>query len=91
MITLYLERGNYIRVRSGVSKSDLERTFSFPVHGQVFAGAIIPVLPEPDGYCYALPSDSYSLIAEREGVDEERLKKLNGNSPLYPSKKVWLP
>ena len=91
MFTLYLERGRYIRVRSGVTKRDIEREFSFPVHAEVFAGAVIAVLPEPNGYCYALPCDDYNAIAQREGVDEGELKKLNASSPIYPAKKVWLP
>ena len=91
MFTLYLERGSYIRVRGGVQKCDIEREFSFPVNAEVFEGAIITVLPEPQDYCFARPFESYASIAEREGVSEEELKKLNGNSPLYPSKKVWLP
>lgn len=91
MFTLYLERGRYIRVRSGVERCDIECVFCFPVHAEVFAGAIIAVLPKPNGFCYAEPCDSYLTIAQREGVDEEELKKLNASTPLYPSKKVWLP
>lgn len=91
MFTLILERGRYIRVRGNVRKCDIEREFCFPVNTEVFEGAIIPVLPEPQGYCYAQPCDSYASVAEREGVSEEELKKLNGGSPVYPSKKIWLP
>ena len=91
MILLCLERGAYLRVRKGVKKCDIEREFSFPVNAEVYAGAIIPVLPEPGGYCYAIAGDSYSTIAKREGADVEELKKLNGDAPLYPTKKIWLP
>ncbi len=91
MFTLNLERGSYIRIRSGVKKRDVERVFSFPVNAEIFTGAIIPVLAKPRGYCYALPQDSYFSIAQRVGIKEEELYKLNGGSPIYPSKKVWLP
>lgn len=91
MFSLKLERGKYIRVRGGVDKSDIERVFAFPVNCKTFNGAIISVLPMPRGFCYALPYDTYGKIAKRERVNEERLALLNGNSPLYPTKKVWLP
>ena len=91
MIALYLERGLYLRVRKGVQKRDIERAFAFPVNAEVYDGAVIPVLPEPSGYCYALVGDSYSSVAQREGISEEELKKLNGFSPIYPTKKIWLP
>ena len=91
MITLCLEKGAYFRVRKGVDKRDIERVFDCPVHSEVYVGAIIALPPEPSGFCYALPAEDYSSIAIREGVDEEELKKLNGFSPLYPTKKVWLP
>ena len=91
MFLLYLERSGFIRVRKGVKRCDIERTFCFPVNAEVYNGAVIPVLPEPKGYCYALPCDDYASIASREGVEEEELKKLNGNAPVYPTKKIWLP
>ena len=79
MFTLILERGSYIRVRGNVKKCDIEREFSFSVNAEVFEGAIIAVLPQPQGYCYARPCDSYASIAEREGVGEEELKKLHSD------------
>ena len=91
MIALCLERGEYLRVRKGVRKSDIERAFAFPVNAEVYEGAIISVLPEPSGYCHALVGDSYFSVAQREGVDEKELKRLNGFSPIYPTKKIWLP
>lgn len=91
MFTLCLEKGKYVRVRRGVERRDIERVFGFPVNAEIFTGAIIPVIPKPKGYCYALPHDSYLSIAKREGVSVEKLEKLNASSPVYPSKKIWLP
>ena len=91
MILLSLERGAYLRVRKGVDKHDIERAFNFPINCEVYEGAIIPVMRAPRGFCYALAGDSYCAIAKREGVDEEELKRLNGNCALYPTKKVWIP
>ena len=91
MILLCLEKGKYLRVRRGVQKRDIERAFGFPVSAEVYEGAILPVLPAPSGFCYALPGDSYLSIAIRESVDVEELKKLNGFAPIYPTKKIWLP
>lgn len=91
MFLLCLEKSGYLRVRKGVEKRDIERVFCFPVHGEVFEGAIIAALPEPKGFCYAVAGDDYRSIAQREGADMEELEKLNGSSPVYPTKKVWLP
>ncbi len=91
MFSLCLEKGKYVRIRRGVDKRDIERVFGFPVNAEIFTGAIVCVIPKPKGYCYALPNDTYLSIAEREGVSAEKLEKLNASSPVYPSKKVWLP
>lgn len=80
-----------MRVRRGVTKNMLESAFGCPVAGSVFEGAILPLLPPPAGFCYAQPWDSYESIAARENVAVEELKELNGEAPLYPTRKIWLP
>lgn len=91
MYTLKSDKSAYLRVRRGVTQGDIERIFRFPVCRDVFEGAIIKILPPPSGFCYALPGDDYAAIASREGVERERLEMYNGNQPVYPSKKIWLP
>lgn len=90
MFSLKLERGRYLRVRAGTEKCDVVSTFHCPVTGEIFCGAIIP-LGDEKRYCYALVGDTYAKIAAREGVGEAELKKLNGDRPVYPAARVWLP
>lgn len=90
MFSLKLERGKYLVVRGGVSKSQLVDIYKMPINGEIYDGKIIEVLPV-SGYCYAQIGDSYEKIAAREGCDLAKLKNLNGNSTVYPTKRIWLP
>ena len=89
MFSLVTERGKYLRVRNGVTKADIISAYSQPV-GDVFAGAVIPLL-SPKRYCFAAVGDTYAKIAARERVNEAELKKLNGGAVIYPTLKIWLP
>lgn len=89
MFTLKTERGKYLRVRRGVSQEDVIGQFSCPVNG-LFCGAILS-LGKPTRYCYARVGDSYEKIARREGVDEDKLRSLNGGAVIYPTLRIWLP
>ena len=89
MFSLVTERGKYLRVRNGVTKEEIISAYSQPV-GDVFAGAVIPLLP-PKRHCFASVGDTYAKIAARERVDEAELKKLNGGAVIYPTLKIWLP
>ncbi len=90
MFSLVTERGKYLRVRKNVSKDDVVATYKIPVGGEFFCGRII-ALGTPKRYCYAEPDDTYEKIAEREGADAEELKTLNGNTAVYPTRRIWLP
>lgn len=89
MFSLCTERNEYLRIRKGVTREEVIKTFSVPV-GEVFCGKIIRMTP-PKRFCYARPFDGYAEIAAREGVDEGELRRINGDGALYPTKKVWLP
>ncbi len=89
MFSLRLERGKYIRVRGKVSAKQLSDAYKTPVTGDLYEGKII-TLTQACGFCYALPGDTYEKIALRNGCDAEDLKRINGNAPLYPTKRVWL-
>lgn len=90
MFLLVTERGKYLRIRKNVKKDQIIRLFSVPVTGEAYCGKII-LLTEPKRFIYANAGASYKSIAQKEGVDEEQLKRLNGGEVIYPTKRVWLP
>ncbi len=89
MFLLETERGKYLKIRAGVKKEEIIRTFQIPVEDNLFEGKII-VLSEAKKYCFALAGDTYEKIAERNSVNAYELKKLNGEKEIYPTMRVWL-
>ena len=89
MFSLILERGKFLRVRKGVTEKDVSAVFNCPAD-KIFCGAIIELTP-PKRHCFALAGDTYATISEREGVDENRLREINGARTVYPTLKIWLP
>ncbi len=90
MFSLITERGRYIKIRSKVSREELTARFSQPVAGEIFCGRIIELSP-PARFTYAAAGETYLKIARREGVDYEKLKRLNPAGEPYPTQRVWLP
>ncbi len=89
MFSLTLERGKFLRIRKRVTEKQVTDAFCCPVT-KVFCGEIIELSP-PKRYCFALAGDTYQKIAQREGVNEERLRALNNGRAVYPTLKIWLP
>lgn len=89
MFSLTLERGRYLRIRKGVTDKDVSAAFCCPAD-KVFCGKIIELSP-PKRFVYALAGDTYGAIARRERVNEELLRKENGDRAVYPTLKIWLP
>lgn len=90
MLTLIIERGAYLRVRKGMDGESISSVFDCPVPDNVGEGQIISVR-SGCRKVYAAVGDSYATIARRTGCSEEEIARLNGQSPVYPTKKVWLP
>ncbi len=90
MFSLELARCGYLRVRKGVTAGDIEAAFCCPV-GEVCVGLIIKIPLKPLKIIRAEVGDDYKKIAAKHRIDEEELKKLNGNKPVYPTKKIYLP
>lgn len=90
MFSLIIERGKYFKVKTNTEKSKIISNFNCPVEGEIFCGKIIP-LSSPKGFIIAAVGDTYEKIAARERVSLTELKKLNSFSPVYPTKRVWLP
>lgn len=87
-VQLKTEKSRFYRVKKGQTASLIEKTLNIPA-GCAFAGAIIPLR---DFSQYTVqPFDTYASIAASLGIEEERLKEANGNRPLYPSRKIFIP
>lgn len=89
MFTLESEKNAFFRVKRGQSAREIENVLRVPVR-EAFGGAIIAADGEYDLYT-AQPSDSYRTVAARFGVDEDRLKKVNGGGVVYPSRRLFVP
>ena len=91
MFTLVTDRSKYFRVKRGQSAADIEKVFGIPVNGEVFSGKIIPLNSGKFvRYCAAV-GDTYRTVALKFGVDEGLLKEVNGNAPVYPTRKLFVP
>ncbi len=90
MFTLINEHGKYLKVRRGQSLTELENELGAPVAGELFAGRIIE-RGQRCGVYFVKPLDSYKVIAEKLGVDEGELRKLNGDKRIYPKLRLFVP
>lgn len=89
MFTLTPDRPPYIRIREGATAAQIRALFACPVPEKIFTGSIVAIPPVPCEIYVARVGDSYASIAEKLCADEESLRSLNGNSPVYPSKKIF--
>lgn len=69
----------------------MENALSVPVTGKVFAGRIIKAGTRQYIRYTAEVGDTYHTVALRFRTDEESLKKINGNKPVYPTCKLFVP
>jgi hypothetical protein len=90
MFKLILDRGDYLRVRRGVTAKDIEGVYRCPVLAEIFNGAIV-TLPHNEFEVYAVRvGESFKSISQKINVSEEELIRLNGKV-IYPTKKIYLP
>lgn len=76
-------------MRRGMDGGEISRRFCCPVAEDVEEGQIVLIFG-----CRRISArvgDSYASIAAREGVREEDILRLNGDKPVYPSRRIWLP
>ena len=90
MFTLATDRSKYFRVKQGQSSGEIERILNTPAIG-VFEGAIISISDEKLLSYRAKVGDTYRTVANLFGIDEERLKAINANAPVYPTCKLFVP
>lgn len=91
MFTLTLCRSKYYKVKRGQTKNDISNTFSCPVIGDVFEGALIKISPYPYQKYTVKIGEDYGEIAHRFGVEEFALRSLNGDKKLFPASRVFVP
>lgn len=91
MFTLVTDRSKYFRVKRGQSAGDIEKVLKTPVSGCVFEGRIIEVAEGNFTLYTARVGDTYRTVALKFGADEEKLKRANGNKPVYPTCKLFVP
>ncbi len=91
MFTLVTDRNKYFRVKRGQCARDIESHFGVPVLGGAFAGRIIEVGDKTYSRYTADVGDTYRTVALKFGVDEKLLEEANGNAPVYPTKKLFVP
>lgn len=85
---LQLDRSKYYRIKSGQTAREVEKVLCTPVNN-CFGGAIIALI---DCKVHTVqPFETYISIAQRYSVEEEVLKDFNGNRPLYPTCKIFIP
>lgn len=90
MLTLKNEKCRYLRVRKGMDGEVISSRLNCPVPQVLKEGQIIRIYHNCR-YVSARVGDSYGAIARREGVDEGQLLRLNGECPVYPTRRIWLP
>lgn len=91
MFTLELERNKFYRMKKGQSAAEAEKVFSCPFAADLRCGSIVPLSLQPLKIYTVRVGDDYKKIASAFCVDVERLKELNGNKTLYPTRAVFLP
>jgi hypothetical protein len=91
MFTLVLSRSAYFRVSKGVTACDIENNFSCPVRVKADEGRIVPLPKTPYKLYRVEAGDSYLKLAEKFKVNAEELKKINGDKPLYPTCRIYIP
>ena len=91
MFTLITDRSRYFKIKRGQSSGEIEEVLNTPVCGKPFVGRIIRVADERLFKVTADVGDTYRTIAVKYGADETHLKEINGNKPVYPTCKIFVP
>ena len=85
---LQLDRGKFYRIKNGQTLREVEKVFCIPVN-ECFGGAVIEI---SDCKIHTVkPFETYAVIAQSYETEEESLKNFNGNRPLYPTCKIFIP
>lgn len=91
MFTLVTDKSRFYRIKGGQSAASVESALCVPVAEEAFAGRIIPVPSVRFTIYTAEVGDTYKRVAEKFSVEESELKTLNGNLPVYPTARIFVP
>ena len=91
MFTLITDKSRYFKIKRGQSAREIEEILNTPVRGKVFAGRIIRVPSERLCQVTAGVGDSYKTLALKYGVPESKLREINGEKPVYPTCRIFVP
>ncbi len=90
MFTLVNENSKYFRVKRGQTAKEVEAALCLPVPCGVYAGEIISADAEYKVHS-AKPFENLKTIAELYNVAEAELIKINGEKPVYPTRRIYVP
>lgn len=90
MFTLETAKSKFFRVREGVSAGQIESALSVPVCGELYAGRLLFTGARYRLY-RARAGDTYASVARAAGVEEERLRAVNGSRAIYPTRRIFIP
>ena len=91
MYKLQLENSRFHRVGRGQTEDQIFRIFGGPAIGEAREGAVV-LLGEGNFTPYrARVGEDYAAIAHKFGIGEDRLRRANGDRPVYPSCVLCIP
>lgn len=91
MFTLVTDRSKFYRVKRGQSARDIENLFEIPVKFPAFSGMILELGDLYYTRYIADVGDTYNTIAEKFNVNPALLEEVNGEKPVYPTRKIFVP
>lgn len=91
MFTLVTDRSRFYKVKRGQTPREIENVYEIPVCGYVYSGKILAMEYKPYMRYSAKAGETLRSIAAKFGVEYELLEELNGKSPVYPTRKIFLP
>lgn len=89
MFQLVIERGKFLKIRENVKETDVTKVYNMPVDG-LYCGKIVEIT-SPKCVYRARIGDTYERIAQNYGVSAEKLKEMNSDGAIYPTKIIWIP
>ena len=82
---------SFHRVSRGQTEDQILQTFGRPAIGEAREGAVV-LLGEGNFTPYrARVGEDYAAIAHKFGIGEDRLRRANGDRPVYPSCVLCIP
>lgn len=88
MFKLACDRSLFVRIPPDYSVRRIEEQFCCPVRAGA-VGEICRIAPSPCRVYVAQPFDTFASIAQKTGLEEQKLQAFN-RGIVYPSRKIYL-